>query len=272
MKCIRLGLMFSLMLTLPLMLGCPVRELAINPGFAFFEVQQASPAKDVIGPQQVVIEATIIEVSRTELSVNFFDPNSDPVDAAIPFVGQALQRSPLIDADLDQTDTILEILNQSLLPQIGSQATVQAKVVQMQLVSIDPVEVTYNEGQNPELWDVGLTLVIAAQLPGQLNVTRTGNNSGTASGQLPIIATLEFERQSDDAERSIVKTETLDIPSFPWGAYPNEFNWPQNGRTNMVPGLSMIPFINNLFQRQQVEASRNELLIFITPTIIREDR
>lgn len=252
---------------MPLMLGCPVRELTINPGLAFFEVQQATPAKQIIGPSQVQIEATIVEVSRTELPVDFFDPNSDEMEARIPLIGQPLERSPLVNIPLDQTDTILEILNQTLLPEIGSQATVDVEIVALSLVSVEPIEVTFNNGQNPELWDVGVTLDINAQVPGTLNVNRTGSNSGTANGQIPITIEVEFERQSDNAERTLEKTVTLNLPVFDWTGAPGEINWPQDVSTNIVPGLSEIPFIGNLFRRSQVEASRNELLIFITPTV-----
>ena len=260
----------GVILAIPMMLGCPVRNLSINPGFAFFEVQQASGAKDVIGPRQVVIEATIIEISRTELPVDFFDPNSDPLDATIPFVGQPLRTSPLVSGNLDQTDTLLAILEQADLPEIGSQATIPAKIAQMSLASIEPVIVTYNSGQDPELWDVGLMVDFELQMPGNLNVTRTGADSGTANGQLPVIVELSFVRRADGKALSLEKSALLDISQFNWSANPNELNWPQNGRTNMVPGLSEIPAIGNLFEREQVEMSKTELLIFITPTIIRD--
>lgn len=257
-------------LGIPLMLGCPVRNLTINPGFAFFEVQQASGAKDVTGPRQVVIEATIIEVSRTELPVDFFDPNSDALDATIPFVGQPLETSPLVNGNLDRTDTLMAILQQVNLSEIGSQATVQAKIAQMSLMSIDPITVTYNSGQDPELWDVGLTIDFTVQMPGALNVTRTGTDSGTAEGQLPVITELSFVRRADGKEVPLEKSGILDLSQFNWSTNPVELNWPQNGRTNMVPGLSKIPVIGNLFEREQVEMRETELLIFITPTIVRD--
>ncbi|WP_231288224.1 type IV pilus secretin family protein [Mariprofundus ferrooxydans] len=42
-------------------------------------------------------------------------------------------------------------------------------------------------------------------------------------------------------------------------------------QVNGVPGLQNIPFIGNFFKRKQKVRNRNELLIFITPTIIADD-
>ncbi|WP_240923920.1 type IV pilus secretin PilQ [Mariprofundus ferrooxydans] len=42
-------------------------------------------------------------------------------------------------------------------------------------------------------------------------------------------------------------------------------------QVNGVPGLQSIPFIGNFFKRKQKVRNRNELLIFITPTIIADD-
>lgn len=42
-------------------------------------------------------------------------------------------------------------------------------------------------------------------------------------------------------------------------------------QVNGVPGLQSIPFIGHLFKRKQKTRNRNELLIFITPTIIVDD-
>ncbi|TLS69284.1 type IV pilus secretin PilQ [Mariprofundus erugo] len=43
-------------------------------------------------------------------------------------------------------------------------------------------------------------------------------------------------------------------------------------QVNGVPGLQNIPFIGNFFKRKQKVNNRNELLIFITPTIIADDK
>lgn len=43
-------------------------------------------------------------------------------------------------------------------------------------------------------------------------------------------------------------------------------------QVNGVPGLQNVPFIGNFFKRKQKVNNRNELLIFITPTIIADDK
>ena len=255
---------------IPLMFGCPVRELTIDPGFALFQVQQADSTKDVIGPQQVLIEASILELSRSELPVDFFDPNSDAVEASVPLVGWPIQSSRFINGNLGMTDSILEFIDPIVLPQIDSQITVPVQFVEMNLIAINPIEVTYNGGQNPEFWDVGITLEVVPQVSGNLNVVRTGADAGYANGQIPIELDLVLTRQSDNAQRLLDKGVTLVLPQFDWIANKNEMNWPTNGSANIVPGLSKIPVLGNLFRRKQVEAQSSELLIFITPTIVRD--
>lgn len=258
-------------LALPLILGCPVRNLTIEPGFAFFEVQEAPAQKDVIGPSQVMIQATIVEVTQEELVADFFDPGSDPLGAAIAFAGVPIEQSPHVDGNLGKTDTLLEIMQQVDLPEIGSQVMVDVKFIEVSLASLTALGVTFDGGQNEELWDVIFTIDVNDQVPGYLNLVRTEANSGTASGQLPIVVDLTFVRQSDSAERTIEKSATLVLPQFDWSTVPDEVNWPGNGRTNLVPGLGRIPLLGNLFRRSQIEANDSELLIFITPTIINGD-
>jgi hypothetical protein len=267
---IRPWLVCGVFSVIPLMLGCPVRELTIDPGFALFQVQQADSAKDVTGPRQVLIEATILELSQSELPVDFFDPNSDPLDATVPLIGSPIVNSMYINGNLGMTDSLLEIIDPIVLPQIDSQITIAVKFVEMNLVAVNPIEVTYNGGQNPEFWDVGIVLDVVPQVPGNLNVVRTGADSGYANGQVPIDLDIVLTRQSDSAQRLLDKGTTLVLPQFDWIANKNEMNWPANGSTNFVPGLSKIPVLGNLFRRKQVEASSSELLIFITPTIVRE--
>jgi hypothetical protein len=253
-----------------LMQGCPVRPLTITPGFAFFEVLSPPPTKDVIGPPQVTIEATILQVDSSKLPVDFFDSGSDPLNLSTAMMGYPLMTTPLVDGDIGTTDTIMAILDEAVLDGIGSTATAPVKIPQMNLVATQLIEVTYDGGQNPELWELGLDLNIEDQQPGVMGLMRTSRAGGTAEAQIPILAKLSFVRMSDSAERTLELSIDLIFELFNWTIEPDEVNWPAPGRTNLVPALSRVPTVGRLFRREQAKGESAELLIFITPTIIEE--
>lgn len=267
LRCTRV---LALVLLCPLLLGCPVRPLTITPGFAFFEVLPPPPTKDVDGPPQVTIEATILEVDSSKLPVDFFDPGSDPLNLSAVLMGYPLMTTPLVSGDIGTTDTIMAILGEVVLDEVGSTATVPVKIPQMNLVATQLIEVTYNGGQNPELWELGVDLNIADQQPGTMGITRTSRAGGTADAQIPILAKLSFIRMSDSAERTLEIANDLIFELFNWTIEPDEVNWPEPGRTNMVPALSRVPAVGRLFRREQAKGEGAELLVFITPTIIEE--
>jgi hypothetical protein len=262
------AMLTGLLFALPTLFGCPVRPITINPGFAFFEVLEAESSKDVIGPNQVQIEATILEITPSMIPVDFFDPGSDPLTATVPLKGYPLMTSPLVDGDLGTTDTLLAILAPIQLPYIDSEATVQAKFAQSRQVAIESLIVTYDAGSAPEPWNLALELEISSQVPGIIDIARTGRNTGIMVGEIPIVGKLFFSRQSDETERTVEFEDILFIQATSWVTEPDEVNWPQAARTNLVPGLSRIPTVGRLFRREQIEARGESLLIFIAPTII----
>jgi hypothetical protein len=268
MSAYKTALLIGLLFALPTLFGCPVRPITINPGFAFFEVLDADSSKDVIGPSQVQIEATVIEITPSIIPIDFFNSGSDPLTATVPLVGDPLLTSPLVDGDLGTTDTLLAILAPIELPYIDSEATVQAKFAQSRQVTIESVIVTYEGGMAPEPWDLALELEIPSQVLGFINIARTGRNTGILMGEIPIVGKLFFTRQSDETERTVEFEDILFIQATSWVTEPDEVNWPQVGRTNLVPGLRELPMIGNLFRREQVEARGERLLFFLAPVII----
>jgi hypothetical protein len=88
-------------------------------------------------------------------------------------------------------DTVVQRLGDISLPGIGDMDVIPIEIVQLNLVSIQPIIVTYNGGQNPQPWNVDVALP-PTQPPGQMTVTRTHPNGGTFEAVLPVRPTFIF--------------------------------------------------------------------------------
>jgi hypothetical protein len=117
-----------------------------------------------------------------------FKPGGGP-----PFV----EREPSVQHVVQQTqgrpatDTIVQRLSQATLPSIGSQDQIPIEIVALSLVSIQPIQVTFNGGQVSSFFDVFVDLQPTQQL-GLMQIERTGQRSGVFQSELPVNAQLTF--------------------------------------------------------------------------------
>jgi hypothetical protein len=121
---------------------------------------------------------------------------------------------------LNAIDTIVERLGIAVLPSVGSSDVIDIEIVALSLKSIDPITVTYNGGQSPELWDVDVCLS-ASQVTGNMLVNKTHPDGGTFDSDLPIVPLFVFSRQSDSAERVLDGalaglSDILEAVGVPW--------------------------------------------------------
>jgi len=129
------------------------------------------------------------------LPPGFFGPGSDPFIGHLELQGDPLQTMP--PGILGPADTIV------VRPQIAelpSNNIVPVQIVALSLVSIQPITVTYDGGQNPELWDVRVSLSSSnAQPQGQI-IIQAGpcdNGGGTFESTLPVLPRFVFTRVGD---------------------------------------------------------------------------
>lgn len=137
---------------------------------------------------------TVQSFAATPLPPGFFGPGSDPFQGTIVLGGQPI--APL--SPLGPTDTIVERLSPPVLPAPGSTDIVPIEIVALNLVSVNPITVTYNGGMTPEQWDVRVCLSSAAPQPtGQLELRAGPCNfleGGTFQSQLPVLPRFTFTR------------------------------------------------------------------------------
>ncbi|MFN0137147.1 MAG: proprotein convertase P-domain-containing protein [Phycisphaerae bacterium] len=135
---------------------------------------------------------------------DFFDPGSDP------FVGQVtLEGRPIDPATIGNTDTIVRRGSDPILlsDPIGAGNSVPIELVQLSLVSIQPITVTYNNGNLPQQWNV--TIVESPSTPqpaGTLNAQKTHANGGVFNAQLPVIPALIFTEVGNPVNQRFLDT------------------------------------------------------------------
>lgn len=130
---------------------------------------------------------------------DFFGPGSDPFNGSICLTGSPLTTNPT--GALGSTDAIIRRLGPVSLPSIPDVGAVPIEIVALNLVSCNPITVTYISDP-PELWNVNVTLSSnVPQQQGQMTIRKSCCNGGTFDSQLPVSAKFIFTRVSDNAQR-----------------------------------------------------------------------
>jgi hypothetical protein len=75
-----------------------------------------------------------------------------------------------------------------------SPVDVSIEIVALNLVSSSPITVTYNGGNNPELWDVTVDLSMVPAPQGNMTVTKTHCNGGTFTSTLLVQPRFTFTK------------------------------------------------------------------------------
>ncbi len=127
------------------------------------------------------------DFNSTPIPAGFFDPGSDPFDGVILFTG----------GNPAGTDVIVRRLRDAILPGPGSTDIVPIELVALNLVSCQPITITYYGGQNPESWNVSVGFVQPPPPTGQMAITKTYPNGGTFTSVLYVQPYLTFTKLSD---------------------------------------------------------------------------
>jgi hypothetical protein len=171
-----------------------------------------------------------------DLPPGFFDPGSDPFVGTVQLTGvpfappsnQPFQpqgpflhvsvtaQRVLVDARQSSTqgDTVVRRLGGASLFDPGTPAATQVvpiEMVALNLVSLQPIIVTYNGGQDPEPWSVEMQVQPSTpQTPGAMTITRTHAQGGVFTSELPVTSHLTFRSQvGPQVVGPIERTETF---------------------------------------------------------------
>lgn len=144
------------------------------------------------------------------IPVGFFGPNSDPFTGIVP-----LNTSIVGPGNADTSVRRMGALN--LPPPFPAMDTVPIEIIALNLVSVNPITVTYNGGGSPELWD--LKVVFPPVPGGNLTATKASPAGGTFTATIFVQPLFVFERVSDGAIRNQPVNGTLMIQG-PWLEVP----------------------------------------------------
>lgn len=153
---------------------------------------------------------TFVDFGSIPLGGGFFGPGSDPFVGRIDLEGEPLPTDP--PGALGDIDTIVRRTADTAPLNVNDSDTVPIEIVALSLRSTQPITVTYNGGQNPELWDVRLCLSEAfAQTPGSITVTRTSQDGGTFDSTLPVIPKIIFSQQQFPFSQQVIDNPLLGV-------------------------------------------------------------
>jgi len=145
-----------------------------------------------------------------EIPAGFFNPGSDPFQGQVHFGGVPLQTFGT--HGVGDADTVVMRPIASNPP-----PTIPIEIVALNLVSVEPITVTYNGGQNPEPWNVAVGLA-PTQNQGQMTINQ-GTGGGTFNSQLPVSPRFTFTRLTDGAQRTVDPgSHNLQAGNVPWRA------------------------------------------------------
>lgn len=176
--------------------------------------------------------------SNPPLPPGFFGPGSDPFFGTVnPFTG--------IPTDRDQygtANTLVRRRTNPISPFVPppANATVPIELVALNLVSVNPITVSYNGGTFFEPWYVGITTTTTAP-EGSMNVTKTHPNGGVFDTQLLVQPVFTFMRANNPHDIRVLDTGFLGLPPVQFQSFGAQ--WVHQA----FPGLGLIAPSNGQF-------------------------
>jgi len=185
---------------------CPAMMLASTPDGGL--ILELLPVDDAIQPDAFVAIpgdepggcfVAFENGDHPPLPAGFFGPGSDPFDGGVPLTGEPLGPNPW--GDYEDADTLIRRFGHPFdrcdVPDALVSEGVNIEILALSLRSLEPITVTYDGGQSPELWDIQMRLEPDGTQAGYMYVTKTHENGGTYDSYFIFQPRFIFTRQSD---------------------------------------------------------------------------
>jgi len=148
------------------------------------------------------------------IPADFFDLGSDPSTSTV-----CLRGVPLGIPQFGNADTLIsrsaDPFDRCDLPS-GTSSTVNIEIVSLSLESVDPITVTHNGGQNPELWKVTVDLspggLPPSTPPRTLTAIKSHCNGGMYTSVLYVQPRFTFTKISNPSEVRVLDTGIVGTP------------------------------------------------------------
>lgn len=138
---------------------------------------------------------------ETAIPADFFGAGSNPFSGSISLQGEPLTTSPA--EALGPADSIVRRSADTCPTEVGQEVTVDIEIVALNLVSVDPIQVSFGNGQPTAEWDVRVCLSDEPQTTGQLTMRLEDEDGGTFDSTLPVLVKFVFT--------SVLDGQTLEI-------------------------------------------------------------
>ncbi len=175
------------------------------------------------------------------IPADFFGPGSDPFSDTL-----------LVEGATGGIDTVVSRLTSTVdldpLPYPNT-ATIDIEIVELNLKSISPITVTFNGGQNPELWDMEVDLSALTPPPplGHMLIDKEHPNGGTFDAVFSVQPRFTFTKVGNPIPIFVLDTGLEGLPPLeywlmdplpaPWSTVsPFPFPVPPNG--DFFPGVA----------------------------------
>lgn len=190
--------------------------LVMAPGPASADPINTTAGFDVFTTQRT--SASSYNFASDPIPAGFFDPGSEPFDGVV-----------LLGGEGGGADTIVQRRTDVLLGDPPSVGTVPIELVQLNLVSCNPITVTYGAGPD-QLWDVHVVLSNAPPSTGGMTINKTHANGGTFTSNLVVQPVFTFTR----VDIPLVTTAPLLRP----GALTGTGSWSHTAPPDVLPSTN----------------------------------
>lgn len=151
------------------------------------------------------VSAHFIFPNDMRIPAGFFHAHSAPWMGTIDFRGVPIREFQTHKTG--STDTVVQRLEDAVIPGTSGSATIPIELVKLSLVSVHPIEVTV--GRHKQKWDVHASVASSHKSTGTMTITQTSATGGHFSSKLTVVPYFKFIRRSDGEEK------TLDVGAMP---------------------------------------------------------
>ncbi|MDP4014419.1 MAG: hypothetical protein U0990_09220 [Candidatus Nanopelagicales bacterium] len=150
----------------------------------------------------------------SEIPAGYFSPTSLPFSGSVKLCGEPLETVPHL-GDVGDADTVVQRLSDMTFGS-GSTTTVPIEMVELNLVSCEPIKV--ENATTTKKWNLKVELSPTTPSTGAMTVSLNGLLGGTFMTQLQLFATIIFTRVGSDTKSRMmdVSDHLQGSTSSPW--------------------------------------------------------
>ncbi len=174
------------------------------------------------------------------IPAGFFEPGSEPFSGVIKLGGAPLDSFE--GRDTGTTDTIVRRKRAADLSGRAGSDTVPIELVALNLVSVQPITVTYPGAKPDQQWDVYVEETSLKPSKGSMTITKANANGGTFDSVLEVRPLFIFVRQTDGKTRKLdMGLPQYDAMSRLIRVRGDDVPW----QLGCPPGILVVPGLND---------------------------